>query len=145
MTQCQCLKNYNVFKTMYNQLCIFQIGRIDGTVDNPPCLKVTHKTFGSQNSNTDMLFFRLSMPVEFYETFKCTPGATPLTRTFTIPEEDVLDVDMDSEFEQLKKSASRKEAEATNEKETPKEPLKDVAKPDNEKDVTTEKTKGKRG
>ncbi|XP_056396363.1 ryanodine receptor 1 isoform X2 [Hyla sarda] len=122
-----------------------EVGRIDGTVDNPPCLKVTHKTFGSQNSNTDMLFFRLSMPVEFYDTFKCTPGATPLTRTFTIPEEEVQDVDKDSEFEQLKKSASRKEADATNEKETPKEPLKEVAKPENEKDVTTEKTKAKRG
>ncbi|XP_073497742.1 ryanodine receptor 1 isoform X6 [Phyllobates terribilis] len=122
-----------------------EVGRIDGTVDNPPCLKVTHKTFGSQNSNNDMLFFRLSMPVEFYETFKCTPGATPLTRTFTIPEDEVQDVDMDSEFEQLKKSAGPKEAEATNEKEAPKEPPKEVAKPENEKDVTTEKTKGKRG
>ncbi|XP_075692372.1 ryanodine receptor 1 isoform X2 [Rhinoderma darwinii] len=122
-----------------------EVGRIDGTVDNPPCLKVNHKTFGSQNSNTDMLFFRLSMPVEFYDTFKCTPGATPLTRSFTIPEEEVQDVDMDSEFELLKKSASRKEAEATNEKETSKETPKEVAKSENEKDVTTEKTKGKRG
>lgn len=44
--------------------------RIDGTVDSPPCLKVTHKTFGTQNSNNDMLYCRLSMPVEFYSADK---------------------------------------------------------------------------
>ncbi|XP_028858049.1 ryanodine receptor 3 isoform X2 [Denticeps clupeoides] len=43
-----------------------EVTRIDGTVDSPPCLKVTHKTFGTQASNTDMVFFRLSMPVEFH-------------------------------------------------------------------------------
>eukprot|EP00079_Xenopus_tropicalis_P017315 XP_004917161.1 PREDICTED: ryanodine receptor 1 isoform X2 [Xenopus tropicalis] len=122
-----------------------EVGRIDGTVDNPPCLKVTHKTFGSQNSNNDMQFFRLSMPVEFHETFKCTPGATPLTRTLTIPEDDVQEVDMDSEFEMLKKAVSRKEAEATNEKETAKEPPKEQIKPENEKDTASEKVKTKRG
>uniref|UniRef100_A0A8C7G4F1 Ryanodine receptor 3 n=1 Tax=Oncorhynchus kisutch TaxID=8019 RepID=A0A8C7G4F1_ONCKI len=41
-----------------------EVTRIDGTVDNPPCLKVTHKTFGTQQSNSDMLYCRLSMPVE---------------------------------------------------------------------------------
>ncbi|XP_037096863.1 ryanodine receptor 3-like isoform X3 [Syngnathus acus] len=46
------------------------VTRIDGTVDSPPCLKVTHKTFGTQNSNTDMVFCRLSMPVEFHSFFK---------------------------------------------------------------------------
>uniref|UniRef100_A0A674CVY4 Ryanodine receptor 1 n=1 Tax=Salmo trutta TaxID=8032 RepID=A0A674CVY4_SALTR len=46
------------------------VSRVDGTVDNAPCLKLTHKTFGSQNANTDLLFLRLSMPVEFHETFK---------------------------------------------------------------------------
>nr|XP_033809946.1 ryanodine receptor 1 isoform X8 [Geotrypetes seraphini] len=122
-----------------------EVARIDGTVDNPPCLKVTHKTFGSQNSNTDLMFLRLSMPVEFYEIFKCTPGATPLTRTLTIPEEEVKDIDMDSEFEVLKKSASRKEADAANEKELPaKEVPKEQGKGENEKDVATEKSK-KRG
>lgn len=40
--------------------------RIDGTVDSPPCLKVSHKTFGTQASNNDMIYCRLSMPVEFY-------------------------------------------------------------------------------
>lgn len=50
-----------------------QVTRIDGTVDSPPCLKVTHKTFGTQNSNADMVFCRLSMPVEFHSHFKCSP------------------------------------------------------------------------
>ncbi|XP_077442696.1 ryanodine receptor 3 [Stigmatopora argus] len=43
-----------------------EVARIDGTVDSPPCLKVTHKTFGTQNSNNDMIYCRLSMPVEFF-------------------------------------------------------------------------------
>ncbi|KAI7804180.1 putative ryanodine receptor 3-like [Triplophysa rosa] len=46
------------------------VTRIDGTVDSPPCLKVTHKTFGTQNSNSDMVFFRLSMPVDFHSAFR---------------------------------------------------------------------------
>ncbi|XP_071378264.1 ryanodine receptor 3-like, partial [Centroberyx affinis] len=45
-----------------------EVTRIDGTVDSPPCLKVTHKTFGTQNSNSDMVYCRLSMPVEFHST-----------------------------------------------------------------------------
>uniref|UniRef100_A0A8C4NPW6 Ryanodine receptor 3 n=1 Tax=Dicentrarchus labrax TaxID=13489 RepID=A0A8C4NPW6_DICLA len=47
-----------------------EVTRIDGTVDSPPCLKVTHKTFGTQNSNNDMVYCRLSMPVEFYSVDK---------------------------------------------------------------------------
>uniref|UniRef100_A0A3B4TQV3 Ryanodine receptor 3 n=1 Tax=Seriola dumerili TaxID=41447 RepID=A0A3B4TQV3_SERDU len=47
-----------------------EVTRIDGTVDSPPCLKVTHKTFGTQNSNNDMVYCRLSMPVEFYSADK---------------------------------------------------------------------------
>ncbi|XP_009293050.2 ryanodine receptor 3 isoform X4 [Danio rerio] len=43
-----------------------EVTRIDGTVDTPPCLKVTHKTFGTQTSNDDMICCRLSMPVEFH-------------------------------------------------------------------------------
>uniref|UniRef100_A0A3Q3JZU9 Ryanodine receptor 3 n=1 Tax=Monopterus albus TaxID=43700 RepID=A0A3Q3JZU9_MONAL len=50
------------------------VTRIDGTIDSPPCLKVTHKTFGTQNSNADMVFCRLSMPVEFHSHFKLTPS-----------------------------------------------------------------------
>uniref|UniRef100_A0A3Q3WQW7 Uncharacterized protein n=2 Tax=Mola mola TaxID=94237 RepID=A0A3Q3WQW7_MOLML len=47
-----------------------EVTRIDGTVDSPPCLKVTHKTFGTQNSNNDMLYCRMSMPVDFYSADK---------------------------------------------------------------------------
>ncbi|XP_075469375.1 ryanodine receptor 3 isoform X3 [Ascaphus truei] len=46
-----------------------EVTRIDGTVESPPCLKVTHKTFGTQNSNADMIYCRLSMPVEFHSAF----------------------------------------------------------------------------
>ncbi|XP_048357691.1 ryanodine receptor 1-like [Sphaerodactylus townsendi] len=128
------------------------VSRIDGTVDNPPCLKLTHRTFGSQNAIIELLFLRLSMPVEFHEKFKITAGTTPLTRALTIPEDDVKEVDLDSEFEQLKKTASRKEAEeAEKEKQgppppgTPKEPPKEAPKIENEKDASTEKSKTKRG
>ncbi|XP_046876649.1 ryanodine receptor 1 isoform X4 [Hypomesus transpacificus] len=119
-----------------------EISRVDGTVDSAPCLKVTHKTYGSQNANTDLLFLRLSMPVEFHETFKVPAGTTPLTRTLTIPEDEVLEVDPDSDFEVLKKSATRKEQEEK-EKE-PSVPKETPAKGgENEKDASTEKSKKK--
>lgn len=108
-------------------------------MDSPPCLKLTHRTFGSQNANTDMMFLRLSMPVQFHETFKITAGTTPLTRALTIPEEEVIVVEPDSEFEVLKRSAGRKEQE-----DDKKEPS--VAKElsmENEKDSVSEKGKKK--
>lgn len=112
---------------------------MDGTVDSAPCLKLTHKTYGSQNANTDMLFLRLSMPIQFHTTFKVPAGTTPLTRALTIPE-DVTVVEPDSEFEVLKKSASRKEQEEDKkEASVPKEIL-----AENEKDTVSEKGK-KRG
>uniref|UniRef100_A0A8C8B8S8 Ryanodine receptor 3 n=1 Tax=Otus sunia TaxID=257818 RepID=A0A8C8B8S8_9STRI len=46
-----------------------EIWRIDGTIESPPRLKVTHKTFGTQNSNSDMIYCRLSMPIEFRSSF----------------------------------------------------------------------------
>lgn len=39
-------------------------------MDSPPCLKVSHKTFGTQASNNDMIYCRLSMPVEFYSSLQ---------------------------------------------------------------------------
>uniref|UniRef100_A0A8C3IPA6 Ryanodine receptor 3 n=1 Tax=Chrysemys picta bellii TaxID=8478 RepID=A0A8C3IPA6_CHRPI len=51
-----------------------EITRIDGTLDSPPCLKVTHKTFGTQNSNADMIYCRLSMPIEFHSSFNYGTG-----------------------------------------------------------------------
>ncbi|TMS12329.1 Ryanodine receptor 3 [Larimichthys crocea] len=62
-----------------------EVTRIDGTVDSPPCLKVTHKTFGTQNSNNDMLYCRLSMPVEFYSTDKLLDESLKLSHP---PKED---------------------------------------------------------
>ncbi|XP_072425167.1 ryanodine receptor 3 isoform X3 [Chiloscyllium punctatum] len=47
-----------------------EVTRIDGTVDSPPCLKVNHKTFGTQNCITEMTYYRLSMPVEFHAVSK---------------------------------------------------------------------------
>uniref|UniRef100_A0A669P4V6 Ryanodine receptor 2 n=1 Tax=Phasianus colchicus TaxID=9054 RepID=A0A669P4V6_PHACC len=49
-----------------------EVMRIDGTIDTCPCLKVTQKSFGSQNSKTDVMFFRLSMPIECAEVFSRT-------------------------------------------------------------------------
>lgn len=46
-----------------------QVARIDGTVELCPCLKVTQRSFGSQNSYTDITFYRLSMPIECSESF----------------------------------------------------------------------------
>ncbi|KAF4787854.1 hypothetical protein TURU_164690 [Turdus rufiventris] len=51
-----------------------KIWRIDGTIESPPRLKVTHKTFGTQNSNSDMIYCRLSMPVEFHSSFNFSTG-----------------------------------------------------------------------
>ncbi|KAK7926103.1 hypothetical protein WMY93_008413 [Mugilogobius chulae] len=120
-----------------------EVSRVDGTVETAPCLKVTHKTYGSQNANTDLLFFRLSMPIEFHETFKVPAGTTLLTRALTIPEDEVIEVDPDSDFEILKKSASRKEQEEDKkEASVPKEPPA-VKNGENEKDASTEKSKKK--
>ncbi|XP_047678303.1 ryanodine receptor 1-like isoform X6 [Tachysurus fulvidraco] len=118
-----------------------EVSRVDGTVDSAPCMKLTHKTFGSQNANTDMLFLRLSLPIEFHETFKVQAGTTPLTRALTIPEDEVLEVDPDSEYEVLKKSASKKEQEEK-EKE-PSGPRDITGIKENEKDTASEKGKKK--
>uniref|UniRef100_A0AAZ3SMM1 Ryanodine receptor 3 n=1 Tax=Oncorhynchus tshawytscha TaxID=74940 RepID=A0AAZ3SMM1_ONCTS len=66
-----------------------EVTRIDGTVDNPPCLKVTHKTFGTQQSNSDMLYCRLSMPVELHAPH-VNPDESQKLRSETIqpPKED---------------------------------------------------------
>ncbi|XP_076834098.1 ryanodine receptor 3 isoform X8 [Brachyhypopomus gauderio] len=63
-------KRLPTFVNVPKDHCHIAVARIDGTVDSPPCLKVTHKTFGTQNSNADMVFLRLSMPVEFHATFR---------------------------------------------------------------------------
>ncbi|CAG00547.1 unnamed protein product, partial [Tetraodon nigroviridis] len=120
-----------------------EVARVDGTVETPPCLKVTHKTFGSQNANTDLLFFRLSMPIEFHETFKVPAGTTLLTRALTIPEEEVVEVDPDSDFEILKKSATRKEQEEEKKEPSVPKEIPAAKNGENEKDASTEKSKKK--
>nr|XP_015218325.1 PREDICTED: ryanodine receptor 2 isoform X6 [Lepisosteus oculatus] len=83
-----------------------EVTRIDGTIDSSPCLKVTQKSFGSQNSNTDIVFYRLSMPIECAETFAKPPGGTlPSGGGFFSPQKDLDDFDTDSDFEVLMKTA----------------------------------------
>ncbi|XP_068795351.1 ryanodine receptor 2 isoform X1 [Struthio camelus] len=82
-----------------------EVMRIDGTIDTCPCLKVTQKSFGSQNSKTDVMFFRLSMPIECAEVFSRTAaGGLPGTGLFG-PKNDLEDYDADSDFEVLMKTA----------------------------------------
>ncbi|ELW68103.1 Ryanodine receptor 2 [Tupaia chinensis] len=82
-----------------------QVTRIDGTVDSSPCLKVTQKSFGSQNSSPDIMFYRLSMPIECAEVFsKTVVGGLPGTGLFG-PKNDLEDYDADSDFEVLMKTA----------------------------------------
>uniref|UniRef100_F7EDI7 Ryanodine receptor 2 n=1 Tax=Callithrix jacchus TaxID=9483 RepID=F7EDI7_CALJA len=82
-----------------------EVTRIDGTIDSSPCLKVTQKSFGSQNSNTDIMFYRLSMPIECAEVFsKTVPGGLPGAGLFG-PKSDLEDYDADSDFEVLMKTA----------------------------------------
>uniref|UniRef100_A0A8B9TEN8 Ryanodine receptor 2 n=1 Tax=Anas platyrhynchos TaxID=8839 RepID=A0A8B9TEN8_ANAPL len=82
-----------------------EVMRIDGTIDSCPCLKVTQKSFGSQNSKTDVMFFRLSMPIECAEVFSRTAaGGLPGTGLFG-PKNDLEDYDADSDFEVLMKTA----------------------------------------
>ncbi|NXH47069.1 RYR2 protein, partial [Dicaeum eximium] len=82
-----------------------EVMRIDGTIDSCPCLKVTQKSFGSQNSKTDVMFFRLSMPIECAEVFsRSAAGGLPGSTLFG-PKNDLEDYDADSDFEVLMKTA----------------------------------------
>ncbi|XP_006872072.1 PREDICTED: ryanodine receptor 2 [Chrysochloris asiatica] len=82
-----------------------EVTRIDGTIDSSPCLKVTQKSFGSQNSSTDIMFYRLSMPIECAEVFsKTATGGLPGAGLFG-PKNDLEDYDADSDFEVLMKTA----------------------------------------
>ncbi|KAG1945378.1 ryanodine receptor [Pimephales promelas] len=82
-----------------------EVTRIDGTVESPPCLKVTQRSFGSQNSNTDIMFYRLSMPIECSEAFARSPGGTLSTNgSFFSPKRDLEDFETVSDFEVLMKT-----------------------------------------
>ncbi|XP_061561261.1 ryanodine receptor 2 isoform X2 [Phycodurus eques] len=76
-----------------------EVTRIDGTVDSCPCLKVTQKSFSSQNSNGDITFYRLSMPIECAESFSRPPSNGSLLSLKTELE------DFESDFEVLMKTA----------------------------------------
>lgn len=72
----------------------------------PPCLKVTQRSFGSQNSNTDIVFYRLSMPIECSEAFAKSPGGTlPANGGLFSPKKELEDFETVSDFEVLMKSA----------------------------------------
>uniref|UniRef100_A0A672VF87 Ryanodine receptor 2 n=1 Tax=Strigops habroptila TaxID=2489341 RepID=A0A672VF87_STRHB len=112
-----------------------EVMRIDGTIDSCPCLKVTQKSFGSQNSKTDVMFFRLSMPIECAEVFsRSAAGGLPGTGLFG-PKNDLEDYDADSDFEVLMKTAHGHLAPDRTERE------KDATKPElnNHKDYVQEK------
>ncbi|KAJ6664647.1 hypothetical protein lerEdw1_006220 [Lerista edwardsae] len=82
-----------------------EVTRIDGTADSSPCLKVTQKSFGSQNSKTDIMFYRLSMPIECAEVFSKMPGGGLPGSNLFGPKNDLDDCDADSDFEVLMKTA----------------------------------------
>ncbi|XP_029091765.1 ryanodine receptor 1 [Monodon monoceros] len=134
----------------------YEVTRVDGTVDTPPCLRLTHRTWGSQNSLVEMLFLRLSLPVQFHQHFRCTAGATPLAPPGLQPpaEDEARAAEPDPDYENLRRSAGHwGEAEGGKEG-TAKEGSSGgtaqagvEAQPpraENEKDATTEKNK-KRG
>ncbi|GCB66916.1 hypothetical protein scyTo_0005050, partial [Scyliorhinus torazame] len=113
----------------------FEVTKIDGTVDSSPCLKVIQRSFGSQNSNTDIVFYRLSMPLECAEVF-CKMPIGSLANTNILPQKnEIEDFDADSDFEVLMKTAHGHLASATSEKE--KESTK--AEFNNHKDYNQEK------
>nr|XP_045007932.1 ryanodine receptor 2 isoform X5 [Jaculus jaculus] len=82
-----------------------EVTRIDGTIDSSPCLKVTQKSFGSQNSSTDIMFYRLSMPIECAEVFSKTMAGGLSGAGLFGPKNDLEDYDVDSDFEVLMKTA----------------------------------------
>ncbi|XP_078504129.1 ryanodine receptor 2 [Lissotriton helveticus] len=112
-----------------------EVTRIDGTIDSSPCLKVTQKSFGAQNSNNDIMFYRLSMPIECAEVYsKINPAGLPATSLY-LPKNELDDFDVESDFEVLMKTAHGHlvPERAEKEKETPKPEL------NNHKDYTQEK------
>ncbi|XP_034425492.1 ryanodine receptor 2 isoform X10 [Hippoglossus hippoglossus] len=78
-----------------------EVARIDGTVEICPCLKVTQRSFGSQNSYTDITFYRLSMPIECAESFSRSRSNGSLFS----PKRELEDFETVSDFEVLMKSS----------------------------------------
>ncbi|GAB0201892.1 ryanodine receptor 1 [Grus japonensis] len=127
-----------------------EVTRMDGTVDTPPCLRLAHRAPSSPAAPPELLFLRLSLPVQFHPRFRCTPGATPLPQAPPEPPEDVS-LEPLSEFERLRRSAGPRHPEGEGEGEkgpggAPASPApRDQPRTENEKDATTEKGKTRRG
>ncbi|XP_064296121.1 LOW QUALITY PROTEIN: ryanodine receptor 1-like, partial [Phalacrocorax carbo] len=127
-----------------------EVTRMDGTVETPPCLRLAHRAPGSPAAPPELLFLRLSLPVQFHPRFRCTPGATPLPQAPPEPPEDAS-LEPLSEFERLRRSAGPRHPEGEGEGEkgpggTPPTPApRDQPRAENEKDATTEKGKTRRG
>ncbi|XP_061912384.1 ryanodine receptor 2 isoform X3 [Entelurus aequoreus] len=77
-----------------------EVTRIDGTVDLCPSLKVTQKSFGSQNSTTDITFYRLSMPIECADSFSRSSSNSLMS-----PKRELDDFETVSDFEVLIKTS----------------------------------------
>uniref|UniRef100_A0A8C9RP23 Ryanodine receptor 2 n=1 Tax=Scleropages formosus TaxID=113540 RepID=A0A8C9RP23_SCLFO len=82
-----------------------EVTRIDGTIESSPCLKVTQRSFGSQNSNRDIVFYRLSMPIECAEGFSKSLCGIPSNGSFFSPKKELDDFETVSDFEVLMKTA----------------------------------------
>ncbi|XP_071656899.1 ryanodine receptor 1 isoform X4 [Patagioenas fasciata] len=127
-----------------------EVTRMDGTVDAPPCLRLSHRPSGSPAAPPELLFLRLSLPVQFHPRFRCTPGATPLPQTPPEPPEDA-GADPLSEFERLRRSAGPRLPEGDNDGDKAPgggpaaAPPREQPPPENEKDAATEKGKTRRG
>uniref|UniRef100_A0A8C3VA48 Ryanodine receptor 1 n=1 Tax=Catharus ustulatus TaxID=91951 RepID=A0A8C3VA48_CATUS len=115
-----------------------EVTRLDGTVDAPPCLRLSHRSSGTPAAPPELQFLRLSLPVQFHPTFRCTPGATPLPQA-PPPEPPEEPPEPLSEFERLRRSAGPRSAEG--DEGTPEK----GPRGENEKDATTEKSKTRRG
>ncbi|XP_023805329.1 ryanodine receptor 2 isoform X2 [Oryzias latipes] len=76
-----------------------EVSRIDGTVECCPCLKVTQRSFGSQNSHTDITFYRLSMPIE------CAEWRSGASGNLFSSKKELDDFETVSDFEVLIKSS----------------------------------------
>ncbi|RMC22959.1 hypothetical protein DUI87_00036 [Hirundo rustica rustica] len=123
-----------------------EVTRLDGTVDAPPCLRLSHRSSGTPAAPPELLFLRLSLPVQFHPTFRCTPGATPLPQAPPPePPEDLTE----SEFERLRRSAGPRSPEGDEGAEKGAAPgaapAREQPRGENEKDATTEKGKTRRG
>uniref|UniRef100_A0A8C3UUD6 Ryanodine receptor 1 n=1 Tax=Catharus ustulatus TaxID=91951 RepID=A0A8C3UUD6_CATUS len=47
-----------------------EVTRLDGTVDAPPCLRLSHRSSGTPAAPPELQFLRLSLPVQFHPTFR---------------------------------------------------------------------------